>query len=212
MDGSSLADGIEIETFFDCSCVWAYLAFEHLDRFHARSGVKVRWRPVLAAEVFDQVNRAVHWPMPEVKQAYYQRDLMVWADYLGLAIADKPAEPADMSSCMRACVAAARWDRLKTFARTAMNAAFAHGRDLGDRAVLAEIWREAGLPETLFEECLAWPEVAAQLAANTRELTSRGGFGVPTFFVGRDMYFGNDAVPLVEKAVGDQQKLAGMTA
>jgi len=206
------ANRIEVEAFFDCSCVWAYLAFEHLGRFRTRSGVKVRWRPVLAAQVFDQVNRAVRWPMSEVKQAYYRGDLTLWADYLGLELAAEPAEPADMASCMRACVAAARWDRLEPFARAAMDAALAHGRDLGDLAVLAGIWSEAGLPAPLFEQGLVWPEIAAELDANTRELTARGGFGVPTFFVGTDMFFGNDSIPLVEKAVGDRTRLADMMA
>ena len=34
-----------------------------------------------------------------------------------------------------------------------------------------------------------------------RELTERGGFGVPTFFLGEAMFFGNDAIPLLERAV-----------
>jgi 2-hydroxychromene-2-carboxylate isomerase len=193
--------GSGIEGFFDCSCVWAYLAFEHAGRFAAKAGVAIRWRPVLAEDVFGQVNRAVHWPMPEVKQAYYRRDLPLWADYLGLTLVDAPPEPADMTDCMLACVAAGRWDRLEAFAGAAMHAAFAQGRDLGDRSVLAGIWKEAGLPPATFEEGLGWPDIAAELADNTRELTERGGFGVPTFFLGEAMFFGNDAIPLLERAV-----------
>lgn len=189
-----------IEGFFDCSCVWAWLAFEHAGRFAVQSGIAIRWRPVLAADVFAQVNRAVHWPMAEVKQAYYRKDLPLWADYLGLELADDPPEPPDMTDCMKACVAAARWGRLEAFARAAMAAAFAQGRDLGDRTVLAGIWSEAGLPAATFEDALDWPDFAAELAANTRELTARGGFGVPAFFLGDAMFFGNDAIPLLERA------------
>jgi 2-hydroxychromene-2-carboxylate isomerase len=58
-----------------------------------------------------------------------------------------------------------------------------------------------------FAEGLAWPGIAAELAANTRELTERGGFGVPTFFLGDAMFFGNDAIPLLERAV----TIRGMT-
>jgi len=190
-----------IECFFDCSCVWAYLAFEHIVRFRAGTGVKVQWQPVVATDVFAQVNRAVHWPMPEVKQAYYQRDLPLWADYLGLVLADQPTQPDDMTDCMLACVAAGRWGRLETFARGAMDAAFAQGLDLGDRSVLAGIWNASGLPAATFEEGLAWPDIAAELAANTRELCARGGFGVPTFFFGDAIFFGNDSIPLLERAV-----------
>lgn len=203
---------IEIEAFFDCSCVWAYLAFEHLRRFRQTNGIGIRWRPVVATDVFDQVNRGVHWPMPEIKQAYYRRDLALWADYLNLPLADELAAPADMVPCMRACVAAGRWDRLEDFAGDAMRAGFAEGSDLGDLNVVARIWDGAGLPSGLLEEGLNWPGIASELTANARELTLRGGFGVPTFFVGGAMFFGNDAVPLVERAVDTLQKVAVMTA
>jgi len=198
-------DSIAIDGFFDCSCVWAWLAFEHVGRL-APGAATVRWRPVLAAQVFDQVNRAVHWPMAKVKQAYYRRDLVQWADYLGLALAEDPPQPEDMTDCMLACVAAGRWERGDTFAHAAMEACFVHGRDLSDRGVLAGIWKGAGLPEAVFEESLAWPGIAEELAANTSELTVRGGFGVPTFFLGDDMFFGNDAVPLLERAVTGWRK------
>ena len=207
MTGSRAATAAQIEGFFDCSCVWAWLAFEHAGRFAAATGQAIAWRPVLAADVFGQVNRAVHWTMPEVKQAYYRRDLALWAGYLGLNLAADLPEPVDMTDCMRACVAAGRWGRLETYARAAMDAAFAQSRDLADRAVLAEIWCVSGLPEATFEEGLAWPGIAGELAANTRELTSRGGFGVPTFFLGDDMFFGNDSIPLLERAAVIREEL-----
>lgn len=207
MKASASGGGVRIEGFFDCSCVWAWLAFEHVTRFLEGRSEQVTWRPVLAADVFAQVNRAVHWAMPEVKQAYYARDLPLWADYLGLELSGEAAQPDDVKDCMLACVAAGRWGRLEAFARAAMDAAFAQGRDLGGRAVLADVWDEAGLPAATFEEGLAWAGTAAELAANTRELTARGGFGVPTFFVGQEMFFGNDSIPLLERAVQIREKL-----
>jgi len=49
---------------------------------------------------------------------------------------------------------------------------------------------------------IARPAIKAQLKANTEELIARGGFGSPTMFVdGTDMYFGNDALPLVRAAL-----------
>jgi 2-hydroxychromene-2-carboxylate isomerase len=45
------------------------------------------------------------------------------------------------------------------------------------------------------------PDIKDQLKANTDEAMRRGAFGSPTLFVGDDMYFGNDRLPLVEAAV-----------
>jgi 2-hydroxychromene-2-carboxylate isomerase len=110
---------------------------------------------------------------------------------------------------MRACIAAERWDRLEHFAIAAFDAAWARGEDLADRRLLAGLWARAELPAALFEEAIAWPGVDAELQANARELAARGGFGTPTFFVGDDMYFGNDAVPLLESAVVARMKREG---
>ena len=43
----------------------------------------------------------------------------------------------------------------------------------------------------------------ARLRANTDELIARGGFGSPTVFVGTDMFFGNDRMPLVRAALSN---------
>jgi 2-hydroxychromene-2-carboxylate isomerase len=199
----------EIELFFDCSCVWAYLGQAHAARFAAEIGVPLRLRPVLSRDVFTAVNPAASLPLSAVKQAYYARDLRLWADYLALPLAAELPDPTDARGCMRACVAAGRWDRLEAFAAAAFDAAWAIGEDIADRTVLAGLWTKVGLPDALFEEATTWPGVDEELRANARELAARGGFGTPTFFAGDDMYFGNDAVPLLESAVIAQMKREG---
>jgi 2-hydroxychromene-2-carboxylate isomerase len=198
---------ITVDFFFDCACVWAYFAAAHLERRVAADDVTISWRPVLAADVYRQVNPVERWSMPEIKQAYYRRDAVLWADALDLPLRDDPASFGDSTSCMLACVAAGRWGRIEAFARKAMAAAFAEGRDPGDRTVLADVWRDAGLPPATLEEGLAWPDVAHELAANGSELMARGGFGVPSFTIGDAIYFGNDAVPLVAQAVNDRRRI-----
>jgi len=199
--------GPAIDFFFDCTCLWAYLAAAHLKACPATAGATINWRPVVAGDVFRHVNAAAEWPMPEIKQAYYRRDAALWADFLDLPLLEDPPAAADSRSCMLACVTAGRWGLAEAFAREAMHDAFALGRDLGDRAVLADIWRQTELADGLLEDCLVRADVAAELEANAVELMARGGFGVPSFLVGDAIYFGNDAVPLVERAVGDVIRL-----
>ena len=42
------------------------------------------------------------------------------------------------------------------------------------------------------------------LAANTQHAVERGAFGVPTFFVGSEMYFGKDRLRDVEEELARQ--------
>jgi 2-hydroxychromene-2-carboxylate isomerase len=45
------------------------------------------------------------------------------------------------------------------------------------------------------------PEIKDRLRRNTDDALARGAFGAPTFFIGDDMYFGNDRLPFVETAL-----------
>ena len=44
-------------------------------------------------------------------------------------------------------------------------------------------------------------EIKARLKANTEEAVERGAFGVPTFYVGEEMFVGNDRLMFVEQAL-----------
>ena len=67
--------------------------------------------------------------------------------------------------------------------------------------MLDTIVERVGLdPQEFFAE-IAEPDYKARIRANTDECMRRGGFGSPTMFVGDDMYFGNDRLPLVERAL-----------
>ena len=59
----------------------------------------------------------------------------------------------------------------------------------------------AGIEREHFFAGIETAACKAQLRANTDELIARGGFGSPTIFVGNDMYFGNDRMPLVKAAL-----------
>jgi 2-hydroxychromene-2-carboxylate isomerase len=57
------------------------------------------------------------------------------------------------------------------------------------------------LPLDDFERRLEDPGSLEAVRANTEELVRRGGFGSPTVFVGENMYFGHERIPLVESAL-----------
>jgi 2-hydroxychromene-2-carboxylate isomerase len=44
--------------------------------------------------------------------------------------------------------------------------------------------------------------VKAELVANTEAVVARGAFGVPTFFIGTEMWFGKDRLRDVVEAAG----------
>lgn len=197
---------VTVEFFFDCSSPWTYLAFENIQRLAGEPAFEIAWRPILVGGVFNAVNPSVYAtrdnPVP-AKAAYMAKDLGDWAREAGLKIVWPPSTfPVNSVKAMRGCLAAAAEGRLVAHARAVFEAYWRDDRDIADDGVLAEICDRAGLDRADYFARIAAPEVKARLRANTDELIARGGFGSPTMFVGRDdMYFGNDRLPLVRRAV-----------
>jgi 2-hydroxychromene-2-carboxylate isomerase len=195
-----------IECFFDCSSPWTYLCFHNLQPLAAELGAGIRWRPFLVGGVFNTVNPSVYAarenPVP-VKARYQRKNLRDWARLAGLELKFPPTVfPVNSVKAMRGCLLLEPSGRLPEFARAAFEAYFGEDRDISQDAVLGEICARLGVDPAWFLDGIAQPAIKAQLKANTDELIARGGFGSPTMFVdGEDMYFGNDALPLVRAAL-----------
>jgi 2-hydroxychromene-2-carboxylate isomerase len=126
-----------------------------------------------------------------------------WARLAGLKIVFPPTVfPVNSVKAMRGCLLLEPSGKLVEFARAAFEAYFGEDRDISQDTVLTEICAKVGVEPAWFLEGIAQPAIKEQLKANTQELIARGGFGSPTLFVDRDdMYFGNDALPLVRAAL-----------
>ncbi len=196
----------DIECFFDCSSPWTYLCFHNLQPMAEELGAQVRWRPILVGGVFNAVNPSVYAtranPVP-VKARYQLKNLQDWARLAGLRIVFPPTVfPVNSVKAMRGCLLLEPEGKLVAFARAAFEAYFGEDRDISQDAVLADLCARVGVDAQRFLDGIARPAIKEQLKANTEELIRRGGYGSPTLFVGGDdMYFGNDALPLVRAAL-----------
>jgi len=73
--------------------------------------------------------------------------------------------------------------------------------DLADRDTLVELGKRAGLdPIPLLEAALS-DKVQSIYEANTQEAIARSVFGSPTYFVDGDMFYGQDRLEMVERAL-----------
>ena len=72
---------------------------------------------------------------------------------------------------------------------------------MGDMAVVAETLSVAGFDADALDARAGDPAIKDKLKANTDGAVARGAFGAPTFFVGDEMYFGQDRLDYVEDAL-----------
>lgn len=194
-----------VEFFFDYSCPWSYLASVRLIETATRTGTTIRWRPVDVQALWDRLDAdpaPLREPVEPRRASYAAQDLDAWADYIGIRIR-RPADwPADAALAAIGGVIAGLHERSRDYSDAVFSAYFGLGRDIADADVLAELAGLAGLDRQEFARALTEPAHAAQLQANIELLAQRGGFGVPTMFVGDRMFFGSDRMPLVEFALG----------
>ncbi len=194
-----------LEFFFDVSSPWTYLAFHNVQPLAAELGLDLVWRPILVGGVFNAVNPSVYesreHPVP-AKIAYMAKDMRDWAREAGLKIVWRPKVfPVNSVKAMRGCLWLAPQGKLVPFARACFEAYWGEDRDISQDEVLAELCRKLGIDRDAFFAGIGEPVIKAALKANTDELIARGGFGSPTMYLGDDMYFGNDRLPLLRAAV-----------
>ena len=101
---------------------------------------------------------------------------------------------------MRAALIVQDLGGFERFHRAMWEGMWIHGLNLGDNAVLIATLNSAGLDGQTIVDGTQNDNVKARLKANCDEALARGAFGLPTFFVGDEMFFGNDRVDFVEEA------------
>ena len=93
-----------------------------------------------------------------------------------------------------------RW-RYLAFIEAVFAAYVSREEDISQDDVPAAICGRVGLNALALLAGIAKPDIKARLKANTDTAIRRGAFGSPTFFVGDNMYFGNDRLTLLRSAV-----------
>ena len=99
-----------------------------------------------------------------------------------------------------ACTAAARLGAVEAFSRRLFQALFVDGASPLDDDVCVRLAAD-GLDPAGFRRALERPETAADLATTVEEAVARGVFGVPSFVLGDEVYFGNDRLVLLRHAL-----------
>lgn len=196
-----------VDFYFDLSSPWTYLAFRNIRPIIAETGAQIRWIPILVGGVFNAVNRGLYATRADTdspKTRHMLKSLDDWAAWSGVDMRfPPPNHPARSVHAMRVCCALENdQEALAGFAGAAFHAFFSEHQNLDDPDMLQAVADGLGLDgAALIAESRTDP-FKARLRANTQAVIDRGGYGSPTIFVdGEDMYFGNDQLPLVRRAL-----------
>jgi 2-hydroxychromene-2-carboxylate isomerase len=193
--------GKQVEFYFDFGSPYSYLAYKALPAIAAAHGAEIMWRPMLLGGVFKAAGNQSPVEIP-AKGRWLRGDLERWARRYGVGFAHNPHFPINTLVLMRGAVGMQMRDGdFPKYLETIFRAMWQEPRNLGRPEELAAVLRQAGFDSDAFQALVNDPAVKEQLKHNTEEAVARGVFGAPTFFVGGDMFWGQDRLDFVAEAL-----------
>jgi 2-hydroxychromene-2-carboxylate isomerase len=187
----------KLEFFYDYVSSYSYLANSQVRRI---GGERLVYRPMFLGAVMEATGNR---PPASVaaKGQYLLQDLRRWADCYGLPFSLNPRFPQNTLNALRLALVAQLGGNFDALHQGLFDAIWVHQQDLSDKSVLATLLEAAGMDAKTCMAAINEPAIKDALKQNTEEAVQRGAFGAPTFFVGDQMFFGNDRFEFIEAAL-----------
>lgn len=187
----------KLEFFYDYVSPYSYLANSQLGGFDQSSLV---YRPMFLGGVMQATGNKPPGTLA-VRGKYLRKDIARWAEHYGIEYNRNPKFPQNTLKALRLAIIAQHDGMFAEIHNSLYSAMFVMQLNLDDDKVLAKIMNSAGLDEETTFSRISEQSVKDELKANTEEAIARGAFGAPTFFVGEEMFFGNDRFEFIENAL-----------
>ncbi|UNU43390.1 2-hydroxychromene-2-carboxylate isomerase [Sphingopyxis sp. YF1] len=195
-----------LELIFDFGSPNAYLTLKALPDLLDRTGADLVITPCLLGGIFKATgNKApmVQYADAPAKLAYEHLEMRRFIAKHGLTkFRLNPHFPVNTLLIMRGAIVAGDEGVLDEYVDTVNRAMWEDGLKMDDPEVAAAFLSANGFDGPALLARTQEPGIKAKLAQNTDAAVARGVFGIPTFFVGAEMFFGKDRLDQVEEALG----------
>ena len=194
-----------LELIFDFGSPNAYLTLKVLPGLLARTGASLVITPCLLGGIFKATgNKApmIQYAGAPAKLAYERLEMQRFIERHGLSkFRLNPHFPVNTLTIMRGAIVAEDEGRLTDYVEAVNRAMWEEGLKMDDPEVIAAFLSANGFDGPGLLARTQEVDIKATLARNTEEAVERGVFGIPTFFVGDEMFFGKDRLDQVEEAL-----------
>ncbi len=195
-----------LELIFDFGSPNAYLCMKALPELLDRTGTDLIITPCLLGGIFKATgNKApmVQYADAPAKLAYENLEMRRFIERHRLTkFRVNPHFPINTLLIMRGAIVAEDEGVLDDYVDAVNRAMWEEGVKMDDAEVAASFLSANDFDGHTLLARTQEPEIKAKLVANTEAAVARGVFGIPTFFVGDEMFFGKDRLAQVEEALG----------
>lgn len=194
-----------LEFIFDAGSPNAYLAWRVLPQILARTGATLKVTPALLGGIFKATNNRppmVAFGEVKGKMDYEMLEMRRFIARHGLTqFRMNPHFPVNTLGAMRAVTAATTLGLTEPVVEAVLAALWEQGLKLDEPEVLEAALSAAGLDAAAILSAAASLPVKQALMETTAAVVERGVFGIPSFFVGDEMWFGKERLGQVEEAL-----------
>ena len=190
---------------FDFGSPNAFLSHEAIPAIEKRTGVKFEYVPVLLGGIFKATNNKS--PAETLAGVKNKREFLAleterFVKRFGVKpYVWNPFFPVNTLNLMRAAVAAQLEGVFEKYVEAAFHHMWVEPKKMDDPEVAAKALASSGLDAAKLLERSQDADVKARLIENTQSAVERGAFGSPTFFVGKEIFFGKEQLREVEEMV-----------
>jgi len=190
------------EFWFDFGSTASYLAWTQLPALEAATGAKVLLKPMLLGGVFQATGNQSPANIP-AKGKYIFVDFARFAKHYGVTLNRNPHFPINTLLLMRGAIALQmKGDaRFMDYCHAVFNAIWVESLNMNDPDTVAEALNRAGFDAQALVALASEQTTKDALKAATQTAVERGVFGAPTFFVGDQMFWGQDRMDFVKEAL-----------
>jgi 2-hydroxychromene-2-carboxylate isomerase len=194
-----------VDYFYAAHSAFAYLGSARLMAIAQAAGRRIVHKPMDLNRVMAAAGSTAFRERSPAHRAYFfRREIDRWAEQREAPVMDgRPTHHDNDYTLANGMLIAgvAQGITVDALAHAILQAHWRDDADFADRATLARLARSVDIdPEPLLDAALT-PEIAALYEANTAEAIDRAVFGSPTYFIDGDMFYGQDHLEMVERAL-----------
>jgi 2-hydroxychromene-2-carboxylate isomerase len=190
---------------FDFGSPNAFLSHQAIPAIEQRTGVRFEYVPILLGGIFKATNNkspaetlAGVKNKPEFMRLETERFIK---RFKVKPYSWNPFFPVNTLNLMRTAIAAQFEGVFEQYVEAAFHHMWVEPKKMDDSEVANKALTSSGLYAAKLFARAQQPDVKAKLIANTQWAVERGAFGSPTFFVGREMFFGKEQLRDVQEMI-----------
>ena len=194
-----------VDYYFAPQSPWAYLGHQRFQTIVKNSGAQVRVMPIdLGGKVFPISGGLPLGQRAPQRQAYRLTELERFSKWLGAPLHLKPTFfPVSGDDAARLIIAvdmAAGAEASMTISGAVLSAVWSQQRNIADEKTLAELLKENNLPASCLEQSHS-QTVQVQYEKYTQMAIDAGVFGAPSYVFNGEIFWGQDRLDFVERAL-----------